>query len=562
MKDCLRVLFALLLVVSSLGLVHAQTIGGTVTDDSTGLPLRETLVRFFNPHGLWVQGTHTDSTGSYHAHLDTGKYLVRFEKFGYVAEWFDNAHELAGALVMDLHADTTLVADAGLRPVERPQVVTVTGTVTDSVSGLPLPNTFVVFLRPHRDLRLLQFLSELFGGPVQERWTIPGFGWLHGVVWAGLTDANGNYEAHLLAGAPHIALSFKPGYVPEFFNNKISPFDADRLVFNGNTGGVNFDLVQNPLAVNSLSGTVVDSAGTGVPSHVLLVRLLPHSALIVRYDATDSLGQYHFQHLAPGRFLVKAVPVDGFAPAWHANSECGVRNWHNADVVDLSSDVSGVDVCVRSSHSNGFGRIAGLIQPGGGGIGVSSLSSEGGVTVYAISDATNEVAGYDVTENDGSYAIENLVPGSYTILVDKEGFVSNNTPSVTLVEGNGFESSATNLPIQADPVLNVSDTPNGVPTAFSLHQNYPNPFNPTTTIRFDIPIASNVSVKVYNLIGQKVIELTDGVRQPGAYAINWDGRSEDGATLTSGIYFVKLVAVPLDRDKPEYDALRKMIMIK
>lgn len=562
MKACFRVVFVLLLVVMSLGVVVAQrgSIGGTVTDDSTGLPVRGALVRFFDPHGLWIQGTHTDSNGVYSASLDTGKYLVRFERFGYAPEWFDDAREFASALVLNLHADTTLAANAGLMPMEPPTFVTVSGTVTDSSTGNPLPNTFVAFLRPHRDLRLLQFLSGLFGGPLQERLLIPGFGWLHGVVWAGLTDGSGNYEAHILADEPHIAFAFKPGYLPEFFNNKISPFDADRLTFNGNAGGVNFELVQNPLAVNAMSGTVADSAGNGVPAHVLLIRMLPGSALLVRYQATDSLGNFEFQHLVPGRFLVKAVPVDGFAPAWHTETACGVRSWRNADPVLLAGSMAGVNVCVRPWHANGFGHIAGMIHPGG--VNISSLAAEGGATVYAVSNETGEIAGYDVTENDGSYAINNLPGGSYTIAVDKEGFVAGSAPVVTLDESNAFQVPNSDVTITADPALAVHDAPQGTPKEFSLHQNYPNPFNPSTTIRFDVAATSAVTVKIYNLIGQKVAQVADGVREPGAYAVVWNGAADDGAPLTSGIYFVKMVAVPIDGDRPEFNALRKMIMVK
>ncbi len=75
------------------------------------------------------------------------------------------------------------------------------------------------------------------------------------------------------------------------------------------------------------------------------------------------------------------------------------------------------------------------------------------------------------------------------------------------------------------------------PTAFLLEQNYPNPFNPMTTIRFSIPTASNVSLKIYNTIGQEVATLIDGLRPAGEYTHEFDATS-----MSSGLYFYRLEA--------------------
>ncbi|RMH73622.1 MAG: T9SS C-terminal target domain-containing protein [Gemmatimonadetes bacterium] len=78
-----------------------------------------------------------------------------------------------------------------------------------------------------------------------------------------------------------------------------------------------------------------------------------------------------------------------------------------------------------------------------------------------------------------------------------------------------------------------------IPKAEINLQSYPNPFNPKTTIRFVVPVASEVSVKVYNTTGQLVKTLATGPREPGAYAVPWDGRTENGTTVPSGTYFVR-----------------------
>ncbi len=80
----------------------------------------------------------------------------------------------------------------------------------------------------------------------------------------------------------------------------------------------------------------------------------------------------------------------------------------------------------------------------------------------------------------------------------------------------------------------------GQPNVFTLAQNYPNPFNNSTVIRFALPQSGDVELTVYNLAGQKVANLADGLRQAGSYAINWDGKDDGGRVLASGIYFYKL----------------------
>mgnify|MGYP006413812269 CR=1 FL=1 len=78
------------------------------------------------------------------------------------------------------------------------------------------------------------------------------------------------------------------------------------------------------------------------------------------------------------------------------------------------------------------------------------------------------------------------------------------------------------------------------PQSFSLNQNYPNPFNSATTIRFALPATADVELAVFNLAGQKVATLAQGLRQAGTYTVLWDGRDDDGRALASGVYLYRL----------------------
>ncbi len=71
-----------------------------------------------------------------------------------------------------------------------------------------------------------------------------------------------------------------------------------------------------------------------------------------------------------------------------------------------------------------------------------------------------------------------------------------------------------------------------IPTDFDLHQNYPNPFNPVTTIEYSLPVVGEVSLIIYNLIGEKVTSLVKENQRAGYHHITWDASNN-----ASGIYF-------------------------
>lgn len=89
-----------------------------------------------------------------------------------------------------------------------------------------------------------------------------------------------------------------------------------------------------------------------------------------------------------------------------------------------------------------------------------------------------------------------------------------------------------------------------LPTEYTLYQNYPNPFNPTTTIKYDLPNTSDVSLIIYDILGRKVKELVNTKQQAGRYEIQFNA-----SNLASGVYIYQLIA-----DK--YFSSKKMILLK
>ncbi|MCK5127002.1 MAG: T9SS type A sorting domain-containing protein [candidate division Zixibacteria bacterium] len=82
----------------------------------------------------------------------------------------------------------------------------------------------------------------------------------------------------------------------------------------------------------------------------------------------------------------------------------------------------------------------------------------------------------------------------------------------------------------------IAVNPN-LPSEFSLLQNHPNPFNPVTTIAFTLPEAMYVRLDVFNIMGQRVTTLVDGVKEAGYHSVSWGG-----GNVASGVYFYKIQA--------------------
>jgi hypothetical protein len=94
-----------------------------------------------------------------------------------------------------------------------------------------------------------------------------------------------------------------------------------------------------------------------------------------------------------------------------------------------------------------------------------------------------------------------------------------------------------------------------LPFGFALNQNYPNPFNPHTNIEFSIPNLSVIKISIYNMLGQKVKTLANGLFDAGHYSLEWDGNDSSGRKAASGVYLYKL-------HTEGFEISKKMILLK
>lgn len=94
-----------------------------------------------------------------------------------------------------------------------------------------------------------------------------------------------------------------------------------------------------------------------------------------------------------------------------------------------------------------------------------------------------------------------------------------------------------------------------LPMEYTLCQNYPNPFNPTTRIEYSLARHSNVTLTIYNILGQKVNKIVDSDQEAGKHIVNWNGLDDNGIETASGIYFYKIIA-------GDFTKAKKMLLLK
>jgi hypothetical protein len=127
--------------------------------------------------------------------------------------------------------------------------------------------------------------------------------------------------------------------------------------------------------------------------------------------------------------------------------------------------------------------------------------------------------------------------------IDLAAFMAAGENSVTLT-CEGPPNSEADVILSDMEIDAHSGKAEGIPQNFALSQNYPNPFNPSTTIRFQVPAGDPqvIILRVFNLQGQLVTTLVNGIYRPGTHSTTWDGKDSQGILAASGIYHYQLQA--------------------
>jgi hypothetical protein len=263
---------------------------------------------------------------------------------------------------------------------------------------------------------------------------------------------------------------------------------------------------------------------------------------IVKLDSLGNLQWTRYVGRNSGRSAATEIIQTyggGYAVAGHSNS-FGNQGRYNVYLVKLNS--SGEfewNRAVGINQQNEFGNS--IIQTSDSGFIVAGYISTGfGTNMFIVKfDKDGNTCSNMISPQSANGTGGNATTPSQNLLFP--GYIVE-TPNSFISSGGNVSSNCT--------VLGTENPHEGIPISFELNQNYPNPFNPSTVINYSLPVNSDVTLKVFDILGKEVATLVNGNQNAGNYSIEFNAER-----LTSGVYFYEIKTA-------DFVDVKRMLLIK
>jgi len=496
----------------------------------------------------------TDSSGIYKVdRLSPGSYIAYatyWEGDNFGQEWYKAAGSLTSAVPITLtEGENRADIDFTLRV--HPIYGAIVGTVTDAVTGQPVPRAYVQV-----DYR--QDSADL---------SIRRFAWW---PYYKITDDQGSFVFETLPEGSYKLSVYTNGafawYPDALVEERATPVD----VTGGRKSEANFALISRQGGTAAISGQVradygfvstPDSAGAGnARLEAVLDEYIPEIAIVMAKPALtimlwpDSEQFYTALTDPDGSYTIKGLPdgeyyLSSFAPGHMLQYYKETFDPAEAVLVKVEAGqvISDIDFTLKASpwyfmkEGDAAGRNALSATIAGT---VSDENGQGiaGAAVYLLDNAGQPVTWATADEN-GRFEIMGIANGPYYLQAGKLGYsttfngnASSREATTPMIAANGLTEVNITLPPARSTGVDVNVLPNKV----ELLGNYPNPFNPETSIHFSLPSSMQVTLAIYDMLGRQVHQVFSGALQEGEHRLLWNGRNARGETMTSGVYFYRL----------------------
>lgn len=359
----------------------------------------------------------------------------------------------------------------------------------------------------------------------------PGRGY-HNMDFETMTDANGYYEIELPDAFKYVGMAqIIDGFFwdVQFYDGVKDPSQATTIELTANKSGVDFTFEKTNTGTASISGTVKDETGNEITDAGVIAfnidgnnqQVNPYQAV---YAMTNQLGEYKIDNLVAGKYIVLAVP-DGrdYLPGFYNATGLATMEWKDATEIDVVANqaVAGIHIVLEELNQAGFpgmkgrAKISGRIR-GDHGQNKTQLS---GAQVY-LKDAGGNPVMFGQSNSNGSFILDEIVDGSYTLEVNKVGY--HEYSQQVEVEENLVDLG--DLTLTPTDILSVEDD-----NTAGL-KVYPNPA--VEKINLVLNGESDAGISVMDISGNALINTT---AQQGTLV-----KTLNVANLGAGVYYVNI----------------------
>jgi hypothetical protein len=192
---------------------------------------------------------------------------------------------------------------------------------------------------------------------------------------------------------------------------------------------------------------------------------------------------------------------------------------------------------------------------------------QGSSSNFQLYSATGNEFGFTIQNGDGTIKSVKLTWDRAAIAKYYTSFVVTNDAGITvdMTAADSVLFTRTQylnkfMFFRADFTSGVREISTTIPDKFALSQNYPNPFNPSTTIKFAIAKSALTDIAVYDVVGRRIATLASEELNPGTYSVTWNGTDNNGVSVSSGVYYVRMLAN--GSENVNFSQVQKLLLMK
>ena len=485
--------------------------GNVIDENNNSVPTGS--VKIVSVSGMDSLGYYTGSiiNGNYRVLVDEGKCRVYVEGPTFRGEWYEDKTSEQTATIIDAPCGETTTVNLSVNLFRN---YSVSGKVIDELNSNPIENATVYF----QSIDSIDSTSTNQSGDYA-------------------IDLNEKYSYTSWANVPQ-----NPMYVIQYFSGTGNITEATPVEFTGDINNINFALKIAPLSSNRMFGKVETVDGEPIKSIVLNLTVFPADSNIASmFDArtfiTGISGNYEFQNLAEGDYLLLAIPDrDKYVPGYFKKDATAVPSWVDGTLVKIvSGEQSGPHIISlpfgvpTTGNGSIFGSITGdelpaFLKPGDSPLAKEAVS---GAVVITVSN-DEKVRKYNISTSKGVYKLDSLEAGDYHVNIDKLGY-GHYSFDITIDPDNQPHNVDAELSIQIP--VGVLDEIKSINNQVSI---FPNPSEGHFIIQSEIDL-SRTDISLTNLYGQTIIvENNDLSNNPYNFKIRVDNVSQ-------GLYFLKFM---------------------